>query len=531
MSQNWFTHIVDPLKLCRVLWPHVQFYKKQRDIIYSVVEDDETVCVAGNELGKDFTAGFLALYFMLTRNPVRIVTTSAKDDHLRVLWGEINRYIQTSKVPLEAKKGGPLICNHQDIRKVFTAGPLKGEKCPISYCIGMVASAEAMAAMQGHHVADTGDGIPRTLFIADECSSVPHEYKRMANTWAARKLLIGNAWECHNFFRHAVEGDPKTGDPGGDKPRKKGGGYHRRVIHIEATDSPNVRYALAQEEAGIEPTGEVIIPGVKTWNHYVRDLETMDPIQQCVSLRARFYKGKELMMFPEEWLQLAIKRAKQLKGMRRKAETMGIDTGEGTANTVWTIGDKLGIIKQIGKLTPNTNEIPNETIALIERYNLDPEKVFFDRGGGGKQAADTCRERGYNVQTVGFGESVTPPPQSGSILWDERAEINEERQTYLNRRAQMYTLLRNRLDPDGENETLFAIPQECHELIRQLSPIPLRYDTDGKIKMIPKDRKNPNSKELTLKDLLGCSPDEADSTVLMVYGLDQDLQPVEVGAL
>lgn len=42
---------VDPLKLCAELWPHVTFTRHQRNIIYSVVENDETVVVAANMMG------------------------------------------------------------------------------------------------------------------------------------------------------------------------------------------------------------------------------------------------------------------------------------------------------------------------------------------------------------------------------------------------------------------------------------------------------------------------------------------------
>lgn len=41
----------DPLTFGKVCWPEVEFYRQQREIIRSVVENDETICVAGNMLG------------------------------------------------------------------------------------------------------------------------------------------------------------------------------------------------------------------------------------------------------------------------------------------------------------------------------------------------------------------------------------------------------------------------------------------------------------------------------------------------
>jgi hypothetical protein len=41
----------DPFELQKVLWPQVRFYDKQREIIASVRDDDETFVTAGNMLG------------------------------------------------------------------------------------------------------------------------------------------------------------------------------------------------------------------------------------------------------------------------------------------------------------------------------------------------------------------------------------------------------------------------------------------------------------------------------------------------
>lgn len=45
------TPVVDPMRLKDELWPDVVFYRQQREIIYSVAENDETIVVAGNMLG------------------------------------------------------------------------------------------------------------------------------------------------------------------------------------------------------------------------------------------------------------------------------------------------------------------------------------------------------------------------------------------------------------------------------------------------------------------------------------------------
>jgi hypothetical protein len=163
-------YLRDPIVFASLLWPDVEFYDKQREIIYSVRDSIETVVPAGNMLGKDFVSAFIILWFFLTRHPCRIVTTSADAPQLEaVLWGEIRRYIDTARYPLDHKQGGPLIVNHLLLRKVIPANSGRpARKCGISYCIGRVASKGE--GMLGHHVAKQADRIPRTLAVFDEAS-------------------------------------------------------------------------------------------------------------------------------------------------------------------------------------------------------------------------------------------------------------------------------------------------------------------------------------------------------------------------
>lgn len=194
--------VIDPIEFAAIQWPKVKFYREQRQAIYSTLRNKETMVVAGNMLGKDFLAGFTALYFFLSRHPCRIITTSVDATQLEgVLWGEIRNFIQTAKYPLDSEQGGPLLVNHLHLRKI-----VNGETCGISYCQGRVAAKGE--GLLGHHVAKTGDGIPRTLFIADEASGVEDVSYERATTWADRMLIIGNPYDCNNFFKRGVtEGD------------------------------------------------------------------------------------------------------------------------------------------------------------------------------------------------------------------------------------------------------------------------------------------------------------------------------------
>lgn len=195
---DWQSYATDPLRMKRDLWPNVRFYDKQVEIIESVRDNDETVVVAGHQLGKDFVTGFICLWYFLAHPTVRIIATSVKDDHLRVLFGEVGRYVQTSAAPLDSNAGGPLIMNHRDIRK-----RVDGAVCPISYFRGMVS--EKGEGMAGHHA-------PFSMLVVDEASGVDDLIYERADTWSKRKLIIGNPYQTTNFFYRGVkEGDLVAG--------------------------------------------------------------------------------------------------------------------------------------------------------------------------------------------------------------------------------------------------------------------------------------------------------------------------------
>jgi hypothetical protein len=201
LRQAW---IKEPMLMKHAFWPDVDFYDKQVEIIHSVRDNVETYVPAGNMLGKDFVCGFIVLWFFLThynsdpsRNWVRIVTTSVKEDHLGVLWAEVAGFIHKSRVPLICQHGGPLSMVSKEIRhkdELATTG-----NNVRNYVKGMVSAKGE--GLQGHHAQNT-------LLIIDEASGVDDDVYNMGMTWAKRALIIGNPHPCVNFFYRGV----KAGD-------------------------------------------------------------------------------------------------------------------------------------------------------------------------------------------------------------------------------------------------------------------------------------------------------------------------------
>lgn len=305
-------------------------------------------------------------------------------------------------------------------------------------------------------------------------------------------------------------------------------GLYRKVIRVTAEDSPNVRFARAQISRGYKPTNEIIVPGILPWSDFVTRTTQWDEVKKTISLRAEFYKGADKLLYPPDWLDRAEHIAHKLASTKTKriAKAMGIDPAEGGDKTTFAIGDELGLINLISKKTPNTRQVVWDAIAIGEYYNIPPEMWCFDRGGGGKEHADSLEEMGYEVDTIAFGESATIPIHPGVSQFEEREKDKHVKDVYLNRRAEIYWLLRKTLDP-SLNELGWGIParirgkadEQSTELRPQMALIPISYNKEGVLYILPKNKKSPDSKEKCLSDIIGHSPDELDAVAILAWKL------------
>ncbi len=464
-----------------------------------MVDNDETIVVAGNQLGKDYTAGFIVLWAFLTHREVRIVTTSVKDDHLDILWGELGRFIKTCKYTLDSRYGGPLLMNHRHIRRV-----VKGQTRDIDYIKGMVSAKGE--GMSGHWA-------EYTMLVVDEASGVDQIVYEMGQIWAKRVLIFGNPNPCNNFFYKNVKA--------GNVRAEENNHLYRNVIRMRAQDCPNVRLGELQKKNGKKVTNEVLVPGAITHREYTKRRATFDKVKQCISLDGEFYEGAEVLMFPPEWLNRAEQLYDAQKNRNRKAEAIGVDPAEGGDDTSMYAIDRLGIIEGVSKKTPDTSVVTGEVIAFAQKHGVRGENIYFDAGGGGQQHVDRLRSQGFKVKAIAFGGAATPEKRRGTIKLETRKEEDEVRYVYKNRRIEMYWLLHLMLDPaEGEG---FAISSEEVKLRQQLAPIPKLTDGEGRLLLPPKRKPatatGKESTTQTMIDLIGYSPDEADALVLAVFGL------------
>ncbi len=487
----------NPLQFVSLCWPEMKLYGKQRDILVSLAEDSETFVHAANEMGKSRVAALGAVWFFSTRDPVRVVVSSSSEQQVRsIIWTEIKGLIKSSVIRL------PIMLQEASAYKILPPGPDgRSDLSPLSYMKAHVT--KTVENFQGHHLPHD---IARVLAIFDEASGISDLFNEAADSWCHRKLVIGNPLSNTNFFfRLCDKGDVKH-------PEEETPGLLRRVIHIDGLDSPNVQAGLRLRARGSRGSPPILIPGLLSHGEWLKRGQEWDEVQRTTRLRGRFYRGQQAMMFPPDWIDAAKAREKELKasGKKRRARGMGIDVAMGGRDlTVWTIVDEFGIIAQYVLDTPDTTEIPKRTIALMNEYKLPPSCVAMDLGGGGKQLVDRLKEMGHEIRGIHFGESA------GSDIEDE-TERNTARKSFTNKRAEMYGHLRSRLNSQIA-ETPFSLPCDDQLLIEELEVLPLQYDTEGRLKLLPKEKKPDDKTAVCLRDLLRRSPDRADALVLATW--------------
>ena len=525
----------DPLKLIKLCWPQYNLYDKQIEVIKSVEDNYETFVHAGNELGKDFIAALEAVVFFATRSPCRIVTSSAGETQLKaVLWGEMRRHIAASKYDFgwNVAPAGMLITRKK-------TGDKQGDvRASLSYIIGHVT--KTVENFQGHHLPQDK---PRVLAIFDEASGIPDAFFEAAESWAHRKLVIGNPLNTTNFFyRHCKRGDVK--DVEEDNEYAQTAKLYRKVIHIGGEHSPNVRIGKELKKRKYKGPHPTIIPGVVSYVDYQRRSKFWDKIKATMRLHGRFYEGEEALLYPPHWLDKAEEIYKRINPLgydklkewwtvsKQVATAMGVDGAAGRDLTCWTVINRRNLIEQFAIPTPDTMEIVATTVKYIDKYGLDPGKVCFDYGGGGKQIVDRLRQMGIKCRAVSFGESATPPRNKKIKRTEDKDDKAETMHVNKNRRAEMYWILREWMDLSVNPEP-FGIPEELYLLREELAIMPLMYDAEGKFFLPPKTRPpgNKNQELLVISEMLGRSPDRADSLVLAAFAEEVPSPKTKVGAL
>lgn len=494
----------DPLAFVELCWPHISLISKQAEILESFRDNRETFVPSGAELGKTFLAALAALWFFLTRQPSRVIIISPSRAHCQgAFWPELRQLIDTSVIPL------PLT---YDSEKALKWRDNVGREYHALDYIKTVVMSDKPERFFGRHLKDD---MPRVACIIDEATALRDEYYTAQKTWSHRLLAISNPHSTINFFyAQCKRGD--MADPAGED------NLLQRVIHIKATDSPNVQAWESCPQGSVAPR---IVPGILSGPEYARRQATLSDHDRTVYLDGEFDDTAGSMMFPSAWCYAAMRRAEELMrlGPRREAKGLGIDTGQGRDLTVWTVIDELGIIEQTSQRTEEATTIADITVDKVMEYGLEARRVCIDFGGGGNEVASFLRRHpphglGLDIRRVAFGEGPSRRDKTKSRRG--RDDNRVRRNLYRNRRVEMYDHLRRRLQP-GADQPFALLPDGAdgaRALFQELTILPLKYDGEGKLYLISKDKDRPT--EPCIRSMLGRSPDRADSLVLAIWAMD-----------
>jgi len=192
----------DPLFFCeRVLG--VTLWAKQAEIMWSIKDNPNTICVSCNAGGKSFVSACAALWWLYTHKGALVLTTAPTWRQVTsVLWAEIGRLWNNARVPL----GGS-----------FTQAKIQIDDKWMA--LGLPSSEEVR--FQGFHAEDI-------LIIFDEAAGIdPHIYTAASGNLTSRNsrwLLIGNPTSPTGMFYEY----------------SKNPNWHK--IQISAFDSPAIAY-------------------------------------------------------------------------------------------------------------------------------------------------------------------------------------------------------------------------------------------------------------------------------------------------
>lgn len=493
----------DPIGFYRLCWPDgAGLWSKQRDILESLIDTQETFVPSANVMGKTHAAAAILLWWVSTRFPAQcLVFSSSQIQLLNALIPQAAKLLRSSAVPLG------LTMRHREICMRQPGSPRMYEEHFVRFHV-----TRTLESFQGVHLPGGVDD-PSVLVIFEEASGIDDLFYVPAQTQAHRLLAIANPINNDNFFYRQCEG--------GDLPDvERPGKFERRVIPIDGDQSPNVLAGQAWRAKG--ETGPIpeAVPGVLSYHEYQRSNRNWDEAKKCVHLHGRFYKGGELSLFRPDWLDAAEDIWRDLQKVKRgPVFWLGVDVAAGGRDlNCWVVTDHLGVVEvDARKSMEDTTIIQKLTLAIMAKYDIAPRRVCFDYGAGGKQHVDYMRQAGSHIRSVNFGAGA------------------RDKKAYVNRRVEMYCLLARAFDPTRwAHETMklddgqvvdrrawalcFALPPDDHLLRQELAVLPIQYERDCR-QSLPSKR--PTGKKVKgavyLEDLLGRSPDRADSLALSYW--------------
>lgn len=338
----------------------VRLWAKQKEILISIRDNPNTICVSCNAGGKTFVTAVAVLWFLFTHKD-SIVLTSAPTwrQVTAILWAEISRLYNDAKFPL----GGSL-----------TTGKL--ELDPKWYALGLPSSEEVR--FQGYHA--------ENIFVVfDEAAGISPEIYTAAQgnltSQNSRLLLIGNPTSPTGmFFEYS-----------------KNANWNK--IHISAFDSPAID----------EPDKYPYLVNRKWIEERAAEWGTSSPMYVSRVL-GDFPIESEETLIPLSWLDAAVKRYETKAGkdiLVSEHTYLGVDVARyGSDKSVCCSyqPNKVFPLKKLqGKDTVAVQKMVNQE-ALSAGHKL--VQITVDDTGVGGGVTDNLRAQMMPVIGVNFNQKA-----------------------------------------------------------------------------------------------------------------------------
>ena len=378
----------DPVLFAKKILGH-NVWSKQEEILRSVATHPRTVVKACHASGKTFTAAELVAWWITHRKNGIVITTAPTWAQVeRVLWPEINKAVQDSKI---------------DYPTTPTATSWK--LGPNHYAIGL--STNEGARFQGFH----GD----VLIIIDEAPGVrPQIFEAIEGIRAGgdvRVLMLGNPTIASGPFYDAFSSNREGSN----------------CITISAFETPNLQgltleslLKLPDKELDNNPFPYLVS---RRWvKEKYFEWGSGSPLWESRVL-GNFPAQSEDALLSLTWLEMA----KYREGGAYGAFHAGIDVGgPGEAETVLCVrqGQRIVYLKTWPDPDPR-----GEVVAALNQFRDGLETVNVDSVGIGDGIAKHLRDLRFPVQDINVGTRANDPDKfinlKAELYWGLRLRAEE----------------------------------------------------------------------------------------------------------
>lgn len=432
----------------------------QLEILVRLIEEYKVAARGPHGLGKSALASWATLWFSLTREALEIdwkipATASVWRQLKNFLFPELHKWARRINWGII---GRPPFHQRYELQRL---------NLRLKYGEAFAIASDEPTSIEGAHATEI-------LYLYDEAKAIP------AETFDAAEGAFSNAGADTKAkaFALAISTPGEMGGRFYDIHKRRPGyedWWTRHVTLEEAIRAGRISRDWAEQRK-------------KQWGE-------QSPVYINRVLGEFAETGTDTLI-PLSWVEAANERWYEREGKLEGQTRYGVDVAR--------LGDNRTVIAPFaGNLVGVLEYLPHQdtmqtTGAIISRVGDDKEAdIHVDANGVGAGVLDRLREQGFKA--VGINAGAAAKDAYENDLTDDSGELK-----FLNMRAFLWWMLRDRLDPNGSDP--IALPDD-DLLTGDLTAPKWKFTSSGRIQVESKD---------DLKKRIGRSTDSADGVALAV---------------